>query len=85
MVRGMPRTTDDRKERTAIFKITCPYCQQRIPLSSMRCPACRAVIPHECGEAERKQFILLVAGGAFAAVAIAGALVVLAIWYWIGS
>lgn len=36
-----------------MFSITCPYCRQKIPINSTRCPECRAVIPHECGEEER--------------------------------
>lgn len=37
----------------ALFKITCPYCRERIPINSIRCPECRSVIPHECGDSER--------------------------------
>ena len=39
------------------FKITCPYCREKIPLSSLRCPKCRSIIPHEYGEEERKRFL----------------------------
>ncbi len=41
------------------IKITCPYCRQRIPISSMQCPECHAVIPHECGEVERRKILHL--------------------------
>ncbi|MBN2325838.1 MAG: hypothetical protein JXR73_01700 [Candidatus Omnitrophica bacterium] len=42
------------------IKIECPYCRRRIPLNSVNCPNCRSVIPHECGEAERKKFMLVI-------------------------
>jgi len=46
------------------FKIVCPYCRKKIPLSSIRCPLCRTVIPHECGEIERRRILLFFTGGA---------------------
>lgn len=45
----------------AWFHITCPFCQQRIPLSSVRCPACRALLPHESGDPERRRILLAAA------------------------
>jgi predicted amidophosphoribosyltransferase len=42
-----------------LFKTICPYCRKKIPLSSLRCPECRGVIPHECGEIERRRLLIL--------------------------
>lgn len=47
----------------AWFHISCPFCQQRIPLSAVRCPACRALLPHESGDTERRRILLLAAAG----------------------
>lgn len=51
----------------AWFHVTCPFCQKRIPLSSVRCPACRALLPHETGEAERRRIL---AAAAFVGITI---------------
>ncbi|MGI6457468.1 MAG: hypothetical protein ACOX5R_17875 [bacterium] len=41
-----------------MLKITCPYCRKRIPINAIRCPECRTLLPHECGEQERRRLFI---------------------------
>lgn len=41
-------------------KMECPYCAGRIPVSSDRCPECRAIVPYEAGDKARKRFFIIV-------------------------
>lgn len=52
------------------IKIECPYCHVRIPLDSVNCPECRADLPPEFGETERKKVVLLIL--AFVSVVVFG-------------
>lgn len=40
------------------FKITCPFCRKRVPISSIRCPECRSLIPWEYGDLERRRIFI---------------------------
>lgn len=64
------------------FTIVCPYCRKKIPINSIRCPECRAVIPHECGEKERGLILKLMLVGIGLVVLVAVG-VVAALLYWL--